>query len=87
MKPVGNAMTANYGDETDDGVDCDHEDVVVPLQRDGIDCELAEDVVSLTIQCTSCQQLGILTLSSSTIAEVNHMFSIPKIWLETRKWE
>jgi hypothetical protein len=24
MKPVGNAMTANYGDETDDG-ECEHE--------------------------------------------------------------
>lgn len=59
MKPIGNAMTANLGDETDDGV-CEHEEwdlteihnLNVHSQNNG------QDKVCLKVQCDSCGTEG-----------------------------
>ena len=58
MTTKGNAMTANYGDENDDGV-CEHEEwYIVEVENDG---ELNPSLVCCQIKCESCGTNGWLT--------------------------
>ena len=80
MEQVGNAMTANYGDETDDGV-CEHDDwdldYEMVVREDGSTDTLdgnvihfnviypSQEEIQCAIRCTSCGAEGWLAAKLS----------------------
>lgn len=59
MEQVGNAMTANYGDETDDGV-CEHEDY--DIRTENPEYSILVYLASFNIKCNECGANGRKTL-------------------------
>ena len=58
MKPIGNAMTANLGDENDDGV-CEHEEWHIVGEQDSVHLRSLQGVL---IKCENCGADGWLTI-------------------------